>query len=152
MVGQVRALLREPEIVVATWRAVREHDADATEAEVREALHSFVSLWGELFPAEQARIVQLLVERVDVGLGDSALTLASVVPPAGAGTSATAADADAAGGPDRFPKPAAPEVARLPNMSIPRQPLFLPRRRAIMEENPGRLTRRGTARPDTVSA
>jgi hypothetical protein len=26
-------------------------------------------LWDELFPAEQARIVQLLVERVDVGLG-----------------------------------------------------------------------------------
>ena len=26
-------------------------------------------LWDELFPAEQARIVQLLVERVDIGLG-----------------------------------------------------------------------------------
>jgi len=25
-------------------------------------------LWGQLFPAEQARIVHLLVERVDVGL------------------------------------------------------------------------------------
>ena len=25
-------------------------------------------LWDELFPAEQARIVQLLVERVDVGM------------------------------------------------------------------------------------
>ena len=25
-------------------------------------------LWDELFPAEQARIVQLLVERVDVGV------------------------------------------------------------------------------------
>jgi hypothetical protein len=24
-------------------------------------------VWGELFPAEQARIVQLLVERVDLG-------------------------------------------------------------------------------------
>ncbi len=67
VVGQVRALLREPEIVVATWRAVREHDADATEADVRDALHSFEPLWEELFPAEQARIVQLLVERVDVG-------------------------------------------------------------------------------------
>lgn len=26
----------------------------------------FVSVWSELFPAEQARIVQLLLERVDV--------------------------------------------------------------------------------------
>ena len=40
---------------------------DLTEAEVREALQQLDPLWDELFPAEQARIVQLLVERVDVG-------------------------------------------------------------------------------------
>ena len=39
---------------------------DMTEAEVREALERLDPLWDELFPAEQARIVQLLVERVDV--------------------------------------------------------------------------------------
>jgi hypothetical protein len=39
-----------------------------TESEVREALERFDSMWDELFPAEQARIVQLLVERVDVGV------------------------------------------------------------------------------------
>ena len=33
---------------------------------MREALTEFDPLWDELFPAEQARIVQLLVERVDV--------------------------------------------------------------------------------------
>jgi site-specific DNA recombinase len=33
---------------------------------VREALERLDPLWNELFPAEQARIVQLLVERVDV--------------------------------------------------------------------------------------
>ena len=37
-----------------------------TEANVREALERLDPLWDELFPAEQARIVQLLVERVDV--------------------------------------------------------------------------------------
>ena len=37
-----------------------------SEAEVREALERPDPLWDELFPAEQARIVQLLVERVDV--------------------------------------------------------------------------------------
>ena len=36
------------------------------EADVREALERLDPLWDELFPAEQARIVQLLVERVDV--------------------------------------------------------------------------------------
>ena len=34
---------------------------------MREALAQLDPLWDELFPAEQARIVQLLVERVDVG-------------------------------------------------------------------------------------
>ena len=42
--------------------------AGINEAEVREALQRLDPLWDELFPAEQARIVQLLVERVDVGL------------------------------------------------------------------------------------
>ena len=31
------------------------------------ALHHLNPLWDELFPAEQARIFQLLVERVDIG-------------------------------------------------------------------------------------
>ena len=30
-------------------------------------LAAFDSLWAELFPAEQARIIQLLIERVDIG-------------------------------------------------------------------------------------
>ena len=37
------------------------------ETDVRSALYEFDQLWNELFPAEQARIIQLLVERVDVG-------------------------------------------------------------------------------------
>jgi hypothetical protein len=37
-----------------------------TEREVHSALTEFEELWNELFPAEQARIVELLVQRVDV--------------------------------------------------------------------------------------
>jgi site-specific DNA recombinase len=67
VVEQIQALLRTPEIVVRTWRAARQA-GEMTEAEVREALARFDPIWEELFPAEQARIVQLLVERVEVGL------------------------------------------------------------------------------------
>jgi site-specific DNA recombinase len=67
VISQVRELLTTPEIIVRTWRADREHDPCVTEREVREALTSLNPLWHELFPAEKARIVQLLVERVDVG-------------------------------------------------------------------------------------
>ncbi|MGE0629888.1 MAG: recombinase family protein, partial [Hyphomicrobiaceae bacterium] len=63
---QVRAVLRSPEIIVRTWRAARQSIEGLTEADVREALERLDPLWEELFPAEQARIVELLVERVDL--------------------------------------------------------------------------------------
>jgi site-specific DNA recombinase len=66
VLDQLRGLLRAPEIIVRTWRAARQSIGDIKEADVREALGRLDPLWDELFPAEQARIVQLLVERVDI--------------------------------------------------------------------------------------
>jgi site-specific DNA recombinase len=66
VMDQLRGLLRAPEIVVHTWREARQSGEDFSEAEVRESLERLDPLWDELFPAEQARIVQLLVERVDI--------------------------------------------------------------------------------------
>ncbi len=63
---QVRALIRQPEIIVGTWSAAQAEAPDITEVEVREALQRLDPLWPELFPGEQARIVRLLVERVTV--------------------------------------------------------------------------------------
>jgi site-specific DNA recombinase len=63
---QVRALLRQPEIIVGIWRAARAEVPDLAEAEVSEALERLDPLWDELFPGEQARIVRLLVERVTI--------------------------------------------------------------------------------------
>ena len=68
VVDQLRAVFRQPEIAVGTWRAARTQEATLPEAEVRLALQRLDPLWDELFPAEQARIVQLLVDRVDVSL------------------------------------------------------------------------------------
>jgi hypothetical protein len=75
IIDQLRVLLRSPEVVVATWRAARKDIDGFTEAEVREALERFDPLWDELFPAEQARIVHLLVERVDIGAGGASIVL-----------------------------------------------------------------------------
>ncbi|MBR0931252.1 recombinase family protein, partial [Bradyrhizobium diazoefficiens] len=66
IIHQVRRLLQTPEVIVQTWRALRKHNAEISESEVRSALVSFDELWDELFPAEQARIIQLLVERIDI--------------------------------------------------------------------------------------
>lgn len=66
VIEQVRGLLRAPEIIVGTWRVARQSLDGLREADVREALARLDPLWDELFPAEQARIVQLLIERVDI--------------------------------------------------------------------------------------
>jgi hypothetical protein len=47
-------------------RAAQPECNGLAEDEVREALATLEPLWAELFPAEQARIIQLLVERVEL--------------------------------------------------------------------------------------
>ena len=46
-----------------------------TEEVVRSALHQFHDIWCELFPAEQARVIQLLVERIDLSQTGAIVTL-----------------------------------------------------------------------------
>ena len=67
VIGQIRGMLRAPEVVVATWRAAQPECNGLAEDEVRGALAALDPLWTELFPAEQARIIQLLIDRVDIG-------------------------------------------------------------------------------------
>ena len=50
-----------------TWRAARREAPDLTEGETQDALHRLGPLWERLLPAEQARIVRSLVERVVAG-------------------------------------------------------------------------------------
>jgi hypothetical protein len=72
MLDHVQKLLAAPELVARTWAtAKRDREDGISEGEVTVLLAEFGSIWNELFPAEQARIIQLLVERVD--LQDDAL-------------------------------------------------------------------------------
>jgi site-specific DNA recombinase len=54
-------VFRQAEIVAGTWKAARAESVDISEADARAALQQLDPLWDELFPAEQARIVALLV-------------------------------------------------------------------------------------------
>jgi hypothetical protein len=63
VLAQVQRLLTTPEMIARTWTATK---GELDEREVLGRLADFGSLWAELFPAEQARILKLLVERVDV--------------------------------------------------------------------------------------
>jgi len=75
VVNQIGNLVQAPEIIVATWKAARKHSPRISESIVRESLLRFPELWSELFPAEQARIAQLLIERVDISETGADITL-----------------------------------------------------------------------------
>ena len=66
VIDQLRGLLRAPEVIVAGWVKLRDRDDGLGESDMREALQSLDPLWDQLFPAEQARVLQLLIERVVV--------------------------------------------------------------------------------------
>ena len=75
VIGEIRRMIRAPEIAVRTINALRSESPTVDEQAVVKALGEFDQLWAALYPAEQARIVQLLVERVTVGESGMAVDL-----------------------------------------------------------------------------
>jgi len=82
VVQQLRSIFKSPEMIAQTYQATRELKAEeleglgagklemeaqlVSERDVAESLRRLDPIWDELFPLEQSRIVQLLVERVTV--------------------------------------------------------------------------------------
>ena len=75
VISQIKTMVRAPEIIVATWLSAKVLTQGLTERQVRDGLHRFDEIWSELFPAEQARLVQLLVARVDLSEAGADITL-----------------------------------------------------------------------------
>jgi site-specific DNA recombinase len=98
VIDQVRILLLSPEIIGQTWRSARKSINSLTESEVRNSLQTFDPLWSQLFPAEQSRIIQLLVERIDVLIDrvDIKLRIAGITSLIGELTGNSASQRDAA--------------------------------------------------------
>jgi site-specific DNA recombinase len=66
VVEHVIAALRSPASVQAVWDAVRGQTTDIGEPGVVLAMGNLGAIWQSLFPAEQVRIVNLLIERVQL--------------------------------------------------------------------------------------
>ncbi len=75
VVGEVRRMIRAPEIAARTIKALRDESPRVDEKAVVKAFGEFDQLWAALYPAEQTRIAWLLVERVTVGEGGIAVDL-----------------------------------------------------------------------------
>ena len=63
---QLRGLLRAPELLAEVLPHAISLDPSLDEAKATVAMMRLDAIWEQLFPAEQARIVRLLVERVIV--------------------------------------------------------------------------------------
>ena len=66
VVAQLRGLLRSPEVIVRTWKQSSDTGDRLPEFEVTAALQALDPLWDQLFPAEQARILHLLIARATI--------------------------------------------------------------------------------------
>jgi len=67
VVEQVCQVLSAPESVQAVWDRVRASAIDLDEARVVMPMRQLAAVWPSLFPAEQRRLAQLLIERVLIG-------------------------------------------------------------------------------------
>ena len=69
-IGKDRAhqagILQTPEVVTQVLAALKREQGATSETDAIVALHEFDALWGQFFPAEQARIIHLLIRRVTV--------------------------------------------------------------------------------------
>ena len=70
---QIVAALSAPHIVQSVWDRMQIIRPDLTEPQVVLPMRNLASLWQELFPAEQWRLAQLLIERVVIA--DSGLEI-----------------------------------------------------------------------------
>jgi site-specific DNA recombinase len=66
VVSELRRVMRAPSITAQVIAHLAREGHAFAEADVISALQTFEDVWGRLFPAEQARIVQLLVRRITV--------------------------------------------------------------------------------------
>jgi hypothetical protein len=75
VVGEIRRMIRTPEVAARTIDALRQESSNVDEQAIVSALANFNQLWAALFQSEQARLVRLLVERVTIGAEGIAVDL-----------------------------------------------------------------------------
>lgn len=75
VIAEMRRIIGSPEIAARVIEAQRREDWATDERAIVTALQRFNDLWDALYPAEQARIVRLLVDRVTVGPAGMAVDL-----------------------------------------------------------------------------
>ena len=63
---EVSELVNQPDLLLKVYQQAKEDDESLTYEQTVEALQVLKTIWQELFPNEQQRIAQLLIERIDI--------------------------------------------------------------------------------------
>ncbi|MCX7347687.1 MAG: recombinase family protein [Alphaproteobacteria bacterium] len=75
VIAEMRRLVSAPQEAARVIAAIQQDGVRVDEGAIIEALRRFNDVWHALFPAEQARIVRLIVDRVTVGPAGIAVDL-----------------------------------------------------------------------------
>ncbi|MGH8571103.1 MAG: recombinase family protein [Gammaproteobacteria bacterium] len=68
-VAQIKTVLASPEVIAAVCRIIERQGARLDEVQVVLSMSRLGDVWEQLFPAERHRIVNLMIERVDLVQG-----------------------------------------------------------------------------------
>ena len=66
IIQEVEQLINQPSLLMQVFQHSQETEDEITYEQTVEALNTLKSIWQELFPNEQQRIAQLLIDRIDV--------------------------------------------------------------------------------------
>lgn len=61
---QLHNIFNSPELLIQVWKNATQQDSSITEEDIRESLSDIFPIWRELFPAEQQRLLELILEKV----------------------------------------------------------------------------------------
>lgn len=64
--SKLKEIFKSPRLILKTWQNVKQKGDGYTEDQVIKALQSVHVLWDELFPAEQSRIIRLLIQKITI--------------------------------------------------------------------------------------
>lgn len=78
VINELRAMIRSPQVIFETWRKAKAQIKGIRQADVTDALTKLDPLWEHLLSSEQARVVQLLVARVEVSTSELKVHLRAV--------------------------------------------------------------------------
>jgi len=78
VVAQVKSVLTSPEAIAAVVRQLQAQGSPVDEAAAVMAMGRLRDVWEQLFPAEQHRIVKLMIERIDLVQAEGASELQGI--------------------------------------------------------------------------